>query len=188
MSKPEKVFKVVVPTGAPLLGNEKAKVQIIEFSDFACPYCSELAENLKKVKQRYGDKVALYYKHFPMDIACNPMLTRPFHQDACQAAKAAICAYDQGKFWEMHDILFSNQQAQTAKDLENYAGQLQLDLDRFRSCMRSEEAKKRLKQDIDDGLKLNFRGTPVFYINGQQFQGAYPVETLEEIISEILKG
>ena len=155
---------------------------LIEFSDFECPFCKRFAKNLKKVYQDPQNRVNYAFKHFPLSSQCNRFLKRDMHPFACEAAKASICAQEQGQFWEMHDLLFENNHALESSNLLQYATQLNLKMDAFTSCLKDPKTTKRLELDIEEAKKLGVKSTPSFYIDGWKFSGAYSVKMLKETL------
>jgi protein-disulfide isomerase len=143
--------------GAPALGSTTAKVVVVEFSDFQCPYCGKFArETFETIRERYivPGTVRYVFRHFPLDDA---------HPKAFKAAEAAECANQQGKFWEMHARLFANQQSLDPADLLEHAGVLGLDRTAFEKCLGG-AAKSKIKRDFNDGVKAGVGGTPTFLI------------------------
>lgn len=153
-------------------GPEDAKVTIIEFSDFQCPYCKKGKEVADEVLAYYGDKVRLMFKHFPLS----------FHQNAQKAAEAAECAGDQGKFWEMHDYMFNNQSKLAVNDLKTAAVDLGLVGSDFNNCLDSGKYEGKVKSDMSEGSGFGVSGTPAFFINDQMISGAQPLEKFKEVI------
>ncbi len=173
---PNKVYDVPVD-GSICKGPANAKVTIMEFSEFQCPFCSRVLPTLKKIDEEYKGKVRVCFKHSPL----------PFHKDAPLASEAALAAGDQGKFWEMHDKLFGNQKALKRADLEKYAQELGLDMSKFKAALDSGAMKEQIKKDQDLGRKVGARGTPTFFINGKKLVGAQPFENFKKMIDEALK-
>lgn len=163
---------------APVTGPESAPVTIVEFSDFQCPFCAKGATVVEEIKQKYGDKVRVAFKNFPL----------PFHNQARGASMAALCAHDQEekKFWEMHDKLFANQEKLMESDLEGYAKEIGLNMDSFKECVATEKFAQQIDQDIDEGQKAGVKSTPTFYVNGVLVNGAQPLDEFSEIIDEEL--
>jgi protein-disulfide isomerase len=162
----------------PARGPEDAAVTIIEFSDFQCPYCGRFfQQTLPQLMARYGDRVRFVYRDFPLD---------QIHPNARNAAIAAECADDQGKFWEYHDVLFSNQQALGVADLKRYAEQLGLDTDAFSKCLDSQQYNDEVNADLRDGIQAGVSGTPTFFINGRRVVGAQPLQTFQTLIDQAL--
>ena len=158
---------VLVKEDSHILGGESAPVTLVEFSDFECPACGASAPAVKKLLATYPDQIQLVYRHFPLDS---------IHKYARLAAYAGEAAGLQGKFWEMHDILFA-QQAQWSKadDAEaifvSYAQELELDVEKFSQDMDSQEVKDRVDQGVTDGNLAKVQATPTFFINGQKVTG-----------------
>jgi protein-disulfide isomerase len=169
--------KQVAATGAAKGGKENAPITIVEFSDFECPFCSRANPSIEQVMKEYGDKVRVVFRHFPLD----------FHKKAPKASEAALCAGDQGKFWEMHDTLFANQQQIDVPDLKKHAASLKLDQAKFDKCLDSGEKAAVVQKDLEDGKAAGVSGTPAFFINGILLSGAQPFEEFKSIIDEELK-
>jgi len=161
---------------SPRHGDPSAPVEIIEFSDFQCPYCIRGAETLTSVKQKYGDDVTIVYRHFPLS----------FHDRAQRAAEASECANDQGKFWEYHDALFANQREMEDTHLSQYATDVGLDLAAFDECLSSGKHVATVETDMKEGSAAGMTGTPGFFINGRFIGGAQPLEVFVEIIDSEL--
>jgi len=162
----------------PIYGKADAPVAIVEFSDFQCPYCSRVNPTLEKVKAEYGDKIALIFRDYPL----------PMHPEAPKAAEAASCANDQGKFWEMHDMLFENQRALKIADLKGYGAKLELDTAAFDKCLDDGKYGDDVKKDMADASAAGVTGTPAFFINGRFLNGARPYEQFKEAIDAELKA
>ena len=174
----DKVYEIKIPEGTPWKGGKNAKVTIIEFSDFQCPFCTRVNPALKGVMDKYGDKVKIYFMHQPL----------PFHKDAPLAAEASLAANEQGKFWEYHDLLFANQKALKREDLEKYAQDLGLNMGKFKSALDQGKFQAKVKADQDAGRAAGANGTPTFFINGKKLVGAQPQPAFEAKIDEALKG
>jgi protein-disulfide isomerase len=167
-----------VPTlDAPVRGGAQPKVTIIEFGDFQCPFTGRVKPTLDALLQTYGADLALVYRHNPLS----------FHANAQLAAEAAEAARAQGKFWEMHDKLFANQQALGRDALTGYAREIGLDVDRFNAALDGEAGKARIDRDVADEARFSVGGTPQFFINGRSFRGAQPIEAFKQIIDEELR-
>jgi protein-disulfide isomerase len=171
--------RTVVAVGDdPAKGPATAPVTIVEFSDFQCPYCSRVNPALKQVEDKYGDKVRVVFRNFPL---------LQIHPQAAKAAEAASCAADQGKFWEMHDKLFANQQKLAVDDLKGFATELGLKTEAFNQCLDSGQKEADWKKDMDEGASYGLTGTPAFFINGRLISGAQPLEAFTQIIDEELE-
>ena len=163
----------------PFLGPDNAPVTIIQFAEFQCPYCSRGNQVMEEVRKAYGDKVKIVYRDFPLD----------FHDRAIPAAVAANCAEKQGKFWEIHSILMSNQQKLQDEDLLSAAKQVGVaDIAAWQSCLKDPEQAKEVMKDQQDGAKAGVTGTPAFFVNGIFLNGAQPFEEFKSIIDRELEG
>jgi protein-disulfide isomerase len=160
-------------------GNPKAKVMIVEFSDFQCPYCQAVEATLKSVLAKHQDQVALAFRDFPL---------KQIHPFALGAAEASRCAGEQGKYWEYHDLLFGDQNHLDHNGLVEKAKNLKLDEKQFDSCITSEKYKAQIEQDAQDGGRVGVSGTPGFFINGIFLNGALPEATFEKTIQEQLSA
>ena len=161
----------------PPLGPADAKVTIIEFSDYECPYCKRAEASVEEVRKVYGDKVRIAYRNYPL----------PFHANARPAANAALCANEQGKFWEMHDKLMEAKDL-SAANLQQLASDTGLDRKKFDDCLAAERYKDQIDKDLAAGQAAGVNGTPAFFINGRLLDGAQPFEKFQEIIDEELAG
>lgn len=163
---------------SPTIGSPEPKVQVVEFSDFECPYCSRAAETLQQLKDKYaGQPVQFVFRHFPLS----------FHQNARPAAEYAQCAQEQGKFWPLHDAIFAAQRELSPDKLKELAGQVGLDMDKLTSCLAG--VGQFIEADMKAAAEAGVGGTPSFYINGQNFDGNPTVAGLSEAIdAELGKG
>ena len=163
---------------APVFGDKSAPVKLVVFSDFECPFCSRVNPTIERVKQEYGDKVAIAFKQFPLAM----------HANAQPAAVAALAAHKQGKFWPMHDKLFENQRNLSRDDLISYARDLGLDMSRFEKDLDDPALKTWVNADMAEGRKFGVRGTPATFINGRILKGAQPFTAFKRVIDEELKN
>lgn len=169
-----------VSADEPAWGPADARIVIIEYSDFQCPYCKMFMENTYvRLRQMYSDQVRFIYRDFPLDS---------IHPRARPAAEAAQCAHEQGKFWEYHDLLFANQQALETSDLKRYAQQLGLNMDQFNTCVDTRKYQASVEADVQAGLRQNVTGTPTFFINGQALVGAQPLEAFQAVIAQLTRA
>jgi protein-disulfide isomerase len=169
--EPAKPRKTVEAKG-PSRGPEGAKITIVEFSDFECPFCSRAHDTVEEVMAAYAGKVKLVFRQFPLE----------FHKKAPKAAEASLCANEQGKFWEYHDALFKNQQKLEVPELKEHAGSVGLDAAKFAECLDSGKMAKIVSEDQAAGQKVGVNGTPAFFINGQMLSGAQPLDEFKKII------
>jgi protein-disulfide isomerase len=168
---------IEVTADDPSIGSVSAPVTLVEFSDFQCPFCQRVAPTLKQVKEKYGDKVRVVWKDFPLT---------QIHPQAFKAGEAAHCAADQGKFWEYHDRLFANQQALQPNDLKKHATDLGLDATVFATCLDTSKYGERVRDGVAEGSRLGVNSTPTIYINGRVLSGAQPFEAFVSVIDEEL--
>jgi protein-disulfide isomerase len=163
---------------APAKGPAAAPVQIVEFSDFQCPFCSRVVPALHQVVDTYKDKVRLQYRQFPL-TSIHPM--------AQKAAEASLCANEQGKFWEMHDAMFGDQAGLAVDKLKDKAKTLGLNGDQFASCLDSGKMAAAVNTDQAAGTAAGVNGTPAIFVNGRLLSGAQPYEAIAKVIDEELK-
>ncbi len=179
------------PTAAPVdvdvgdayvKGKKNAKVEIIEFSDLECPFCGRFyRDTYGQIVENYIDtgKAKLAFKHLPL----------PFHNNAQKAAEALECAGEVGgddAFWDMHDVIFENQQAITVPDLKGYAGQVGVDQSKFDSCLDNGDTAGKIAGHLAEAKKLGASGTPTFFVNGVKLVGAQPYSAFEAAINAAL--
>lgn len=162
----------------PAKGPATAKVTIVEFSDFQCPYCSRGKAVLDQVVKKYGDKVRVVFRDFPLN----------FHDKAQKAAEAGQCANDQGKFWALHDWMFDNQQTLDVETLKSAARNLGIDSAKFDQCLSSGQHAEDVRKSLADGQKVGVSGTPAFFINGVMMSGALPFEKFQAEIDQALEA
>lgn len=170
-------FDVIVGD-APTFGPNDAKVTIVEFSDFQCPYCAKGADLLKEIKKKYGSKVKVAFKNFPLE----------FHKQAKTAAVAALCAKEQSvdKFWSMHDKMFENQNELALEALKKTAKSIGLDSKKFDACLDSKKYLAKVEADYAEGQAIGVKSTPTFFVNGMIVNGAQPIEVFSELIDQEL--
>lgn len=162
----------------PAFGDSNAPVTIVEFSDFQCPYCARyFSDTHQRIVDEYGDQIRFVYRDFPLSS---------IHPRAQASAEAAQCADDQNAFWDYHDLLFTNQSALDNESLISYAARLNLDTDKFRTCLESGKYTDEVLADFEAGREYGVTGTPTFFINGVRVVGAQPFEVFQQIIEEEL--
>jgi len=156
-------------------GDANAPVTIIEFSDFECPFCKRfVSQTLPQIEEKYikTGKVKFVYKNFPLG----------FYQNSQKAAEAAACSKDQGKFWEMHDMLFNKGVKVGIDGFKQYAVDLGLDATKFNTCLDTDAKASEVQTDLAEGSAAGIRGTPGFLINGKKLSGAQPFEVFQQMI------
>lgn len=168
--------EVIPKADRPSQGPENAPIELIEFSDFQCPFCENAFPTVKKVLSTYGDRIHFIYRHFPL----------PNHPRARPAAEAAQCANEQGKFWAYHDRLFGDQSRLSDADFKQHAAELGLDAAQFTACYDSRKYRADVDTDIRVGNEAGVSGTPAFYINGRMLSGAQPFDVFKKVIDEEL--
>ena len=160
-------------------GKKGAAVRIVEFADFQCPYCSQAADNMREIEKKYGDRVELAYRHFPL---------RSIHPDAQRAAEFSQCAGAQGKFWQMHDKMYASQDALDEESLRGHALAVGVDVPRLEECLKSGRGAAEVNKDFEEASELGVGGTPTFFVNGRQHLGAPTVEGLSAAVEEALRN
>ncbi len=188
-SQPQGEFKIKADD--PKIGPDSAKIKVIEYSDFECPYCGASYGSHEALISRFKSqdpsweaavpklkelakqgKIQFVYKDYPLS----------FHQNAMPAALAANCANEQGKFWEYHDLLFENQEALGIDNLKKYAADLKLDTKKFNDCFDSKKYQSAIQQDQSEGNADGVSGTPAFFVNGRLISGAQPFSNFEPLL------
>ncbi|MEE9383162.1 MAG: thioredoxin domain-containing protein [Nannocystaceae bacterium] len=165
--------------GLPSAGTlQEPKITIVECSDFDCPFCKRGSARMKDILKEYDGKVALYWRHYPLAM----------HKQAEPAHRAAVAAERQGKFWEMHELLFAHQQQRGDEVLVSFAKRLGLHVDQFRRDFSDPLTAKRVAQDMGACRKLGVRGAPGFLINGRLMNGLHPMKRFREVLDEELRG
>ena len=164
-------------------GNSGSKIVLVEYSDFQCPACAAYHPVVKQLVEEFGNDVAFVYRHFPL---------RQIHPNADLSARAAEAAGAQGKFWEMHDLLFENQkewsnQKNAVDSFVKYAESLGLSSEQFKSDIDSKEVKQKVNEDYNGGTSLKISGTPTFFLNGKKLQNPRNYEEFKSIIEQAIK-
>jgi protein-disulfide isomerase len=148
-------------------------VTLVEYGDFECPYCGQAERTIRELLASHGDDVRYVWRHLPLNDV---------HPDAQLAAEASEAAAAQGKFWDMYDTLLSHQDDLSPRDLLRYAGELGLDVDRFRDELRERQYTSRINEDVSSADESGVSGTPTFFINGRRHYGVYDIDTLTEAV------
>ncbi len=171
------VFEVNVGE-APFKGASDAKVTIVEYSDFQCPFCSKAAVIVTELEKKYGKKIKIAFKNYPL----------PMHSQARMASEAALCANEQNVkfFWKMHDGMFADQTKLDKDSLIATAKKAGVKEADFKTCLDSEKFKTKIEEDIAQGQKIGIKSTPTFFVNGKLISGAQPIEVFSELIDEEL--
>jgi protein-disulfide isomerase/uncharacterized membrane protein len=155
----------------PVKGPADAPIQVTEFSDFLCPFCRNLAGAFGDFLPRSQGRVAIRFKHYPLDQDCNPAMTRTVHEGACELALGGVCAEEQGKFWQYHDRIFAQPPTSPgSEDVVRLATEAGLDGNAFSQCLSSPGARAKLDRDIAEGKRLNVNATPTVFVNGKKLE------------------
>jgi protein-disulfide isomerase len=170
------VTRQAIAPGGVSRGPDDAPITIVEFSDYQCPFCQRIEGTLHQLDARYPGKLRFVYRHLPLE----------FHENALPAAAAAICAGQQSRFWDYHDLLFANQRALSAPHLVQYATQLELDEASFRACLQADTTVEQIAADVAAGKAAGASATPTFFINGIMLRGAQGIEAFQIIIDQEL--
>jgi len=170
---------VPIPTlGSPAMGPANARITLVEFSDFQCPYCSKAVVEINATLKAYPNDVRLIFKQFPLTDA---------HPAAAISAAASLAAHAQGKFWPMHDVLFANRQRLSRESILGWAKELGLDMRRFQADLDSDAIKKAVLRDMADGDRAGVEGTPTVFLNGQRYNGDLAPDAFQPVIDGELK-
>jgi protein-disulfide isomerase len=162
---------------SPYLGRKEAAITIVEFMDFECPFCAQVVPTLRKLSQNHPGAIRIVFKNNPLSI----------HSNSMDLHRAALAAADQGKFWEMYDLIFSSHKKLEADDVKRFAAQLGLRLNRFNEVISSEEVSTTIAEDREEASRLGIRGTATLFINGYRVSGAQPYHVLESVLEDVTK-
>lgn len=163
--------------GDPVQGPANAKVTIVEFSDFQCPYCAAAVVQARAILQRYPNDVRLVFKQFPLDD----------HSQAFLAAEAAVAAHAQGKFWEMHDKLYGNYRSISPQNILVWGKEIGLDMKRFVQEIDSGKYKSEIESEVKQGEVAGVQGTPTFFFNGRRYSGAFQADAIAGLLQSEFK-
>jgi protein-disulfide isomerase/uncharacterized membrane protein len=157
--------------GVPVKGPADAPIQVVEFSDFLCPFCRNLAGAFEGFMPQSQGRVAVFFKNYPLDQDCNPVMTRTVHEGACELALGGLCAEEQGKFWPYHDRIFGQPPTNPSnEDVVRLATEAGLDGNAMRQCLSSTGARGKLDRDIAEGRRLDVNATPTVFVNGKKLE------------------
>jgi protein-disulfide isomerase len=154
-------------------GNEQATIKLVEYGDYQCPYCSKAYHIIKEIQSTFGDQILFVFRNFPLQES---------HRYANIAAQAAEAAGRQGKFWEMHNAIYENQQYLNEDYIDSLAEKLGLDMEQFEHDLNSEEISNKVEDDFESGVRNGVNGTPSFFVNGTKFDGG--AEDLLQVLKE----
>jgi protein-disulfide isomerase/uncharacterized membrane protein len=167
-------------------GATNPTLTIVEYSDYECPHCRTAHKLVRAVVAKHAEKVRLVHRHLPLDQACHPEVTHPFHRRACFFAEASECAARQGKFWEMNDALFASQDTIKASNVDPLELAVRLGINRaeFRRCLGEHEAAGRVAADVRDSIALELSGTPTFIVDGKLLPGKISETQVVELLAK----
>jgi protein-disulfide isomerase len=163
--------------GDPVIGPENAKVTIVEFSDFQCPFCAAAVAQARMILDKFPNDVRLVYKQFPLD----------FHTQSFLAAEASVAAHSQGKFWEMHNKLYANYKVISAQNILVWAKEIGLDMKRFVAEVDAGKYKQAVENEMKQGEVAGVQGTPSFFFNGRRYNGAFQAEIVAQLLQSEFK-
>jgi protein-disulfide isomerase len=169
------------------IGPKNAKITIVEFSDFQCPFCRVAAFAINSMLNKYPDQVRVVFRNYPLDQACNREVQQSAHAYACEAARVAYCAHKLGNFQEVYEGLF-DQQASFGPGRPMEIAQAAGTQGDLKTCVESAEATQAVSQDIEEAITLGVKSTPTFFLNGHKIEGAMPAVVWDRMIELILKG
>ncbi|MBI5622062.1 DsbA family protein [Candidatus Falkowbacteria bacterium] len=163
---------------APYLGNPEAKIVLVEFGDFSCPFCARSSPVIKQLANLYPKDLKIVYRHFTI-----------INEGSILAANAAACAQEQGNFafWALNDILYTNQDKFTADQMKTWAQELGLESGRFNTCLDSQRYQSRIRRDLAAGWRAGAKRTPTFFLNGQKIEGYQPLENWRPVIDQLIE-
>jgi protein-disulfide isomerase len=163
--------------GDPVIGPENAKVTIVEFSDFQCPYCAQAVIQARAILEKYPNDVRLVFKQFPLDT----------HTQSFLAAQAAVAAHAQGKFWQMHDKLYGNYRAISPQNILVWAKEIGLDMQKFIADVDGGKYKQAVENEVAQGEVAGVQGTPSFFFNGRRYSGAFQADAVGQLLQSEFK-
>ena len=170
------------PEGHRWIGASEPLFEIVEYSDYQCPHCRRGHDEVRKTIATHPDEIRLVHRHYPLDHNCNAALNRPFHPYACDYARLAYCAGEQGEFWEANDFLYAQGRRRQQITAEEISNRLGLQIESLRACLTGSETLLAVQHDLDDGRALGIRGTPTFVIDGQTYPGRVPQDLIDTIL------
>jgi len=175
-------IRAVEADNRPVMGADNGTVTVVEFSDFLCPYCSKASKYLKIAESSNHDTTRFMFRHYPLDISCNSSLRSNVHPGACLLAEGSVCADEQDRFWEYHDIAFETKGKISQSVVMDIASNIGLDSSEFKSCLSSGRALKVVQEDIKAAIQAGVNSTPTLFINGRGLRGVPKPWMLNEIL------
>jgi protein-disulfide isomerase/uncharacterized membrane protein len=169
--------------GDPWIGAQAPTLTIIEYSDYQCPHCRRGHDQMRSLLAKNPTTVQLVHRHYPLDQACNPKITSPFHPYSCLYARMAVCAQEQGKFWQANDYLFEKGRSESAIETSTFAKAIGLDPAMLESCLQSRAA-GRVDGNIQEGIRRGVEGTPTYQIGDRLYPGSIPPDVIQGFIGK----
>jgi len=160
--------------GDPFLGPENAKVTVVEFSDFQCPYCAQAVPQVRKLVEMFPKDLKVVFKQFPLDS----------HTQSFLAAQAAVAAHAQGKFWPMHDKLYANWRSISATNIVVWGREIGLDMKKFIADVDGGKFKQAVQNEVQQGENAGVQGTPSFFFNGRRYSGAFQADAVAQLLQK----
>lgn len=170
-------LKPAIGSGDHVWGQPAAIVEMVEYGDYQCPYCGRAYPIIKSIQEKLGDDLRFVFRNFPLS---------KIHRHAFTAAVATEAAARQGKFWDMHDIVFENQQALEVEELFKLAEAIGLNVEQFRNDIQDEQLVSKVEGDFESGVRSGVNGTPTFFINGKKYEGSWEEETLYQYLKNLI--
>jgi protein-disulfide isomerase len=181
------VLPVTADEKYPLLGPKNAPITIVEFSDFQCPHCQMAAKQFNTLLNRYPGKIRVFFRNFPLDMKCNPNMKHPLHEVACESARVAYCANQQGKFKEVYEDIFENQTQLTPGKPAELAKASGIDAAKLAACVNAPETQAAIMNDVEEAGRLQIQSTPTIFVNGHKVEGALPLPVWDKVIEALSK-
>ena len=175
-------IRAVDANNRPVMGSDDGAVTVVEFSDFLCPYCAKASKYLKLAESSNHDTARFIFRHYPLDTSCNNNLRSNVHPGACLLAEGSVCANEQNKFWEYHDIAFETKGKISQPVVIDLASNIGLDLSAFKSCLNSGRGLRVVREDIKAAIDAGVNSTPTLFINGRLLRGVPKPWVLNEIL------
>jgi protein-disulfide isomerase/uncharacterized membrane protein len=174
--------RVIEVKNRPVMGADDATVTVVEFSDFLCPFCAKASRFIKLAESGTRDSTRFVFRHYPLDKSCNRKLRSNVHPGACLLAEGAVCAFEQDKFWEYHDIVFETKGNISRSVVMETASKIGLSLGEFKSCLDSGRGLKVVNEDLQAAYNAGVKSTPTLFINGRRLRGVPKPWMLNEIL------
>jgi protein-disulfide isomerase len=171
-----KILKPAISDKDHVEGNANATIELVEYGDYQCPHCGRAYPVVKNIQKKMGDKLKFVFRNFPLS---------EMHPDALHAAVASEAAGAQNKFWQMHDMLFENQNDLSDEALINYASEIKLDIEKFKTDFETPAFTEKVESDFESGMRSGVNGTPSFFINGKKYNGDWEENYLLEYLEKL---